>query len=83
MIKHLFGIQVIVSVNVIKHVGENLDYENCKCRKKLFDKLIEECTEKVEEVKLARITSAEHNNLCKCSCTLCYCSCTLCYFLCS
>ena len=64
-------------------IGENLDNENCKCRKKLFDKLVEECTEKVEEVKLARITLAEHDNLCKCSCTLCYCSCTLCYFLCS
>ena len=64
-------------------VGENLDYENCKCRKKLFDKLVEECAEKVEEVKLARITSAEHDNLCKCSCTPCYCSCTFCYFLCS
>ena len=27
-------------------VGEYLVYENCKCRKKLVDKLIEECTEK-------------------------------------
>ena len=26
-------------------VGEYLDYENCKCRKKLVDKLIDECTE--------------------------------------
>ena len=24
---------------------EYLDYENCKCRKKLVEKLIEECTE--------------------------------------
>ena len=32
-------------------VGEYLDYENCKCRKKLVDKLIDECTETVEEVK--------------------------------
>ena len=24
---------------------ECLDYENCKCRKKLVDKLVEECTE--------------------------------------
>ena len=29
------------------------DYENCKCRNKLVDKLIEECTETIEEVKLA------------------------------
>ena len=41
-------------------VGEYLDYENCKSRKKLFDKLVEECTENVEEVKLAKITSAEN-----------------------
>ena len=41
-------------------VGEYLDYKNCKCRKKLVDKLVEECTENVEEVKLAKITSAEN-----------------------
>ena len=52
-------------------VGEYLDYENCKCRKKLLDKLVEECTETVEEVKLAKITSAERKNRCGCSsCTL-------------
>ena len=37
-------------------VGEYLGYENCKCRKKLVDKLVEDCTENVEEVKLAKIT---------------------------
>ena len=40
-------------------VGEYLDHENCKCRKKLVDKLVyrsspEECAETVEEVKLAK-----------------------------
>ena len=39
-------------------VGEYL-YENCKCRKKLVDKLVEECTETVEEVK---ITENENEN---------------------
>ena len=39
-----------------------MDYENCKCRKKLFDKLIDECTETIEEVKLAQITLAENEN---------------------
>ena len=48
-------------------VGEYLDYENCKCRKKLLDKLVEECTETVEEVKLAKIISAEDENKNKCS----------------
>ena len=43
-------------------VGENLDYENYKCRKKLVASLIEECTETVEEVKLAKITLAENEN---------------------
>ena len=37
-------------------VVEYLDYENYKCRKKLVAPLIEECTETVEEVKLAKIT---------------------------
>ena len=39
-----------------------MDYENCKCRKKLFDKLIDECTETIEEVKLAQITLVENEN---------------------
>ena len=43
-------------------VGEYLDYENCKCRKKLVDKLVGECTETVEEVKLAKITLSENEN---------------------
>ena len=33
-------------------VGEYLDYKNCKCRKKLVDKLIEECKETVKKVKI-------------------------------
>ena len=35
-------------------IGEYLDYQNCKCRKKLVDKLVEECNENVAEVNLAR-----------------------------
>ena len=46
-------------------------FENCKCRKKLVAPLIEECTETVEEVKLAKITLAENKNMYKCnSCTV-------------
>ena len=43
MIKDLFGIPVIVSVNVINHMMlMNISYhENCKCRKRLVDKLTE------------------------------------------
>ena len=41
---------------------EYLDYENCKCSKKLVDKLVDECTEAVEEVKLAKITLPENES---------------------
>ena len=52
-------------------IGEYLDYENCKCRKKLVDKLVDECTETIQEVKLAKITLAENENNYKCSsCTV-------------
>ena len=43
-------------------IGEYLDYENCKCRKKLADKLVDESTEIIEEVKLAEITPFENEN---------------------
>ena len=55
-------------------VGEYLDYENCKCRKKLVDKLVDECTENIDGAKLAKITLAEYENRyeneCKSFCTL-------------
>ena len=52
-------------------VGEYLDYEHCKCRKKVVDNLVDKCTETVEEVKLARIALAENENSYKCSlCTV-------------
>ena len=41
-------------------VGEYLDYENCKCRKKLVDKLVVECTEIIDEVKIAEVTLTEN-----------------------
>ena len=50
-------------------ISKYLDLENCKCRKKLVDKLIDECTETTKEVKLAEITFAENENNYK------YCSC--------
>ena len=49
------------------------EYENCKCRKKWVDKLVEECTETDDEVKLAKITLAKDENKHKnkySSCTL-------------
>ena len=43
-------------------VGEYLDYENCKCRKRLADKLVEVCTENIDEVKIA--SENKHKNKC-------------------
>ena len=52
-------------------VGEYLDYKNCRCKKKSVDKLVEQCTENVEEEKLTKITLTEDENEHKCSyCTL-------------
>ena len=39
--------------------GEYLDYENCKCRKRLMDKLIDECIENIEETSLIKINSTK------------------------
>ena len=52
-------------------VGGYLDYENCKCRKRLVDKLTEECAENIDEAKLAGIALFEHGNECVCSYTVC------------
>ena len=46
-------------------VGEYLDFS--KCRKNLFDKLVEECTTNIDEVKIA--SENEHKSKCS-SCTL-------------
>ena len=45
-------------------IGEYLDYENCKCRKRLVDKLIDECNETIDEEKP---TPAENENSYKCN----------------
>ena len=39
--------------------GEYLDYENYKCRKRLVDKLIEECNENIEDTSLIQINSTK------------------------
>ena len=75
MIKEYAKILVIVNANVIKtDFSEYLDYENCKCRKNLVDKLIDQCTETIE-VKSAKITSmqlhsAENENIVLVKCIL-------------
>ena len=37
---------MIVSVNVINHAI--MDYKNCRCRKKIIDKSVEECSENID-----------------------------------
>ena len=64
MIKNLFGIQVI---DKACDVGEYLDYEKCKCKKRSVDKLVEECTGNIDEVKIAGINLAWYENVCVCS----------------
>ena len=54
-------------------VGEYLDYENFKCRKKLVDKLVEEYTENIDEVKMAGMVLLKHGNKCVCPYTICVC----------
>ena len=47
-------------------LGDALDYKNCKCRKRLVDKLVDECDENIdEEVEILR----ENKNKCN-SCIL-------------
>ena len=42
---------------------EYLDFENCKYRKKLVDKMVEEeCSENIDEAKLTGIALFEHGN---------------------
>ena len=50
--------------------GEYLDHENCKCKKRLVDKLVEECNENIDEPKLTEIALFEHKNECTCCYTV-------------
>ena len=46
-------------------VGKYLDCENCKCRKRLVDKSVDECDENIDKVKIVRESKNKLN-----SCTL-------------
>ena len=48
-------------------IGEYLDYENCRCRRRLVDKVVEECTENIDEVKMVLF---ERRNDFKSLCTI-------------
>ena len=59
-IRDMFGILVIASHKSC-NIGEYPDYLNCKCRKKLIDQLVEECTENINETKLIKVTVENEN----------------------
>ena len=44
-------------------VGEYLDYANCKCRKMLIDKLVQECNENIDEKKLHSNEINDYENI--------------------
>ena len=76
-VKNLFGIQINVcefECDESYDSGEYLDYENGRCRKKLVDKLAEECTKTVEGGRLAKINLVqdEGRRICLAQRTLCY-----------
>ena len=55
-------------------VGEYLDYKNCKFRKRLIDKLVEEYNENIDENEMIyNGTLNDHKNVCR-SCERCFCT---------
>ena len=45
-------------------VREYLDYENCKYRKILFDKLVKDCSENIDENEIISITLNDYGSVC-------------------
>ena len=67
-IKDLFGILVILNDKPCD-VREYLDYENCKCRKKLVDNLVEECNKNIVENEIISATLNDYESVYN-SCTI-------------
>ena len=68
--KDSFGILAIASVNVINGVMlVSILITKYVSVEKIVDKLVEECTGNVKEIKLAKITSAEDENKHKNKCS--------------
>ena len=68
MIKTLFEILVIVIVNMMNYLI--LENKSCKCRKKLIDKLVQECSENIDgNEKISNSTLNDYKNICN-SCTI-------------
>ena len=43
-------------------IGEYLDYSSCKCRKRLVDKLVEECAKNIDEIEINGITQDKNKH---------------------
>ena len=57
--------------NKLCDFSENLDYKNCVSKKRLVNKLVDECNETTDEVKLSKTALVENENNYKCnSCTV-------------
>ena len=71
MIKDLFRILRIVNMTVINYVMlENIKIiKFIKCRKRLVDKLVEECSKNIDENNMISVTLNNHKNVCG-SCTI-------------
>ena len=46
------------------NIGEYLDYSDCKCKKKLINPLVEECTENIDETSLVKKTLDKSEDKC-------------------
>ena len=44
-------------------IVEYLDYENCKCRKRLTDKSVKECVENIDGNGMTNVTLKEYKNV--------------------
>ena len=53
-------------------ISEYLDCENCKVKQKLVDKLVEECTDNIEETRLVKKSLAKNEDKHKCSSSTLY-----------
>ena len=54
----------------LRGVGEYLGCKNCKCKKRLVDKLVEECSENIDENEMIyNSTLNDHEKICN-SCTV-------------
>ena len=59
----------------LRDIGEYLEYKNCKCKKRLIDKLVEECSENIDgneiiyDSTLSAIPLSDYRKTCN-SCTV-------------